>query len=716
MSTNVPIISVTPHHHTSSSSSDSDSDSSNSHDNDMDYSTRLGNTTDVEDFDSQADISLPPSRRSSTNGLRHIQQDLTDVEDYDASDSEGEVEVFPELKLSLEEFLSQGTQCHQTITNGIKERVERRSGNFLKAQNLTHANDYLTDCEDYNTDSELENEAVKSVCVDLNEAFVDQGRVNIADATGTPNSIDGSDENDEDVSIASNISDLHFEEAGGACGPLAQALSEDELLELSGDEEICHIAVSDSESKDDDENISEDDILSNSSAPPLDVTFVKPLSPLKRSSAKLECPSTASNCAKSCMFLEVQRDKEEVLTDIEQLDENNDEDSYDDDDNPIPQAVILAVGDDGGCQTDCEDISYDDLSNPESCAHEGVLTVDAKVLPQPQREVILLQEDKYGDTTTSVMPMSEQHKFGINSCVREECVTDSEEFSYAADDEQADVSAEEPINPPTNVLVESDVTVSNEQMKPHISKRLGIQSNNESVTDVEEFYMDGTNIRKKKPKTRVISKGKSKYLDIPKAPEDGGTDVEDIELSEAELPPELKYSPLHSLNDGASSIQVDKTTDVEELTADDDLSSTSESDLPQINRIASNLRDYDSCSSHVVTAFETCASVPSGLKNKKPTPTTTTFNIATPQQQHTDTEDVQLPSDAEDYCPPELPSTCLPNELHELLNAGCTTVHEKCQNSFNVDGERLHIKGMVREAHTDVEYVESDESAARGSK
>ncbi|XP_073840264.1 uncharacterized protein isoform X4 [Musca autumnalis] len=717
MSTNVPTISVTPHltHHTSSSS-DSDSDTSNSHDNDMNYSGKWGESTDVEDFGSQADIANMPPKSSSKNHLTavgDVPHDVTDVEDYDASDSELEGDgcdkehSFPELKLSLEEFLNHDLQALQSVDNEAIESVERRSGNFLQAQNLTTNNDYLTDCEDYHTDSEIENECVKSVCLDLNEALVEPGCVNIADATGTPNVSYATSEHD-DVSIASNISDLAMDTAV-AKGQLAQTLSEDEVLEISGDEEVCHIAFSDSDSKDDDGVLSEDD---NSPIPHLDVAFIPPLTSANRSTMRPTCSTTSS-----CKFLAAEERKEEVLTDIERLDDDDDDDSYDDDEKPIPQAVILTPGDAGECLTDYEDVSCDENSCAELYFSENKgQSVDSKVLPLPQREVVLLHEDKYGDTITSVMPMDEEYQFGMGAFVKEQCATDSEEYSCADDEDGNEASLAEPSLSSPSGLIESDITIANEQMKAHISKRLEIQSNTEAVTDVEEFYMDGTNVRRKKLKTRSMSKNKSKYLDVPKAAEEGKTDTEDMDLSETELPPGLKYTSKSNPNINLPPVQIEKATDIEDLTADD-ISSASEVDLPQIDRMKTNLKDYDTSSSNVVIASEACASSANFRQNKKQTQSSIKLHNNGQQQPQTDTEDVQLPSDAEDINPCEPPSTCLSNELHEMLNAGCTTtVHEKCQSSFNVDAEKIHIKGMLREAHTDVEYVESDESAARGSK
>lgn len=685
----------------------------------MNYSKNWGESTDVEDFDSQAEQSKPSSRKSSLNPLkssRQVQHDLTDVEDYDASDSEIEVDaveketVYPELKVSLEEFLEQGAQALQSLNNGVMERVERRSGNFLQAQNLTSLTDYLTDCEDYNTDSDLESECVKSVCVDLNETLVDQGRVSIADATSIPEGKDDSEDDNEEVSVASNISNL-ISDVAGVKGLIAPILSEDEMLELSGDEEICHIAFSDTDSKDEDESVSDSDLRRQSSVAPIDVTFIQSLNLLNRTTVKTTC-TQVPNCATKTKFLDVEQKKEEVLTDIERLDDD-DEDSYDDDENPIPQAVVLAAGVEGDCLTDCEDVSCEDVSTAESSGREREMPVDMKALPQPQREIVLLQEDKFGDTITSVMPMDEEFQFGMSSLVKEEQATDSEEYSCVEDDELTEVSvAEAPLSSPAG-LIESDITVSNEQMKPHISKRLEIQSNTESVTDIEEFYMDGTNVRRKKLKTRSMSKGKSKYLDVTKAPEGGATDVEDMDLSETELSHDLKFTL--KPNAIISPSHADKATDVEDLTTD--LSSASEADLPQIDRMSSNLKDYDASSSNVVIALETCVAA-SNTKPKKMSQSPKLRNNVSQQhqQQQTDTEDVQLPSDTEDYLPPEPLATNLSHELNEMLNASCTTVHEKCQSSFNVDAEKIHIKGMLREAHTDVEYVESDESAARGSK
>jgi len=49
-----------------------------------------------------------------------------------------------------------------------------------------------------------------------------------------------------------------------------------------------------------------------------------------------------------------------------------------------------------------------------------------------------------------------------------------------------------------------------------------------------------------------------------------------------------------------------------------------------------------------------------------------------------------------------------------MLNESYTVVHEKSGSCFNAETEKLQLKGVIRDAYTDVEYLESDESAAKG--
>lgn len=733
MSTNVPTISVTSDTKKSSKSSDSE-DNSDSNSNGIDVSVGL---TDVEDFDSNAEIERSNSRRSSKNSLfirrssANAQADVTDVEDYNDSEVDEEElcksNLNLELKLSVEEFLQHDAQEHFSTTDGIKEVVQHKSGNFLKAQNLDGISDYLTDCEEYDTDSEIDTKCEKSAIVDLYEMMIEHGKVNIADTIVTKRNCASYDCEYEDASVISDISDL----ASAVSDILLKddhGLSEDEVLELSGNEEICQISYSDSESLKNSENLSDEDVLSNASLPPIDVTFMPLSNRVNMGTDRIGCSSKRHNCKGA--FLKVEENKrEEVLTDIERFDdsvaEDNDDSFDEDDDNqrPIPQAVILAIGDDGACHTDCEDFLIDDIF--ETTGLDIGIDVDVDnntIIPLPHREVVVLQENKFGDTVTNVMPMDKEYQFGIYVTLKEdECLTDIEDFSCADNDDIQEWTVNLPsrsISPNNIVMVESDVTVANEVFKSQQSKRLEVISNAESVTDVEEIFMAGTNSRKKKVKTRSVAKNKSKYLEAPRTRENlsgGGTDIEDMDLSESGLlttsKPEENLQSVQSLTD--------KVTDIEEMTTDD-ASSVSEIEPPQIELNFSNLKDYDGSSKNRVVSSEVCGTVSRNKRYRHTHMIDSHFTLEselTNQPQHTDIEDVQLPSDAEDYPYINEPTpNAVCQELSEMLNECCTTVHEKCTNSFNIDAEKLYIKGMVRESHTDIEYVESDESAARGSK
>ncbi|KPU78736.1 uncharacterized protein Dana_GF26694 [Drosophila ananassae] len=684
MSNKLPTISVTADKHSAQSDLSSSSSSHDTDSNDMDYGRDgAGGVTDVEDFDSQAEVLKPNSRRGSGSVKLKAEtksntgeNDVTDVEDYDTeSEDEEKSTAYPELKLSLREFLQQGLHNQEAIDNDAKESCEIKAGDFVQAQNLNGLADYLTDCEDYDTDSEVEHGYEKSVCVDLDHAVGDQGRVNIAD--GEKNQ-DDSDQY-EDVSVISDISDLAS--AMSECtGVGIRGMSEDEVLEVSdsGHEEVCQIACSGSESEPEGA-AGWSHSVSESSFPAIDVAFVSASGqPRRNSKSSMPMPGQKQ-------FLQTAGRHEEVLTDVEGIDDSAAEDSFDneeEDEQPIPRAIILASGDDGTCVTDVEDMFCEDSSLTNSVPE--VKTVSHEALPLPHREVVELKEDKYGDTITNVMPMDKNYEFGIYNHLKDTIATDSEDYSCA--DEwslQHSLADEAAVG---GSLIENEVIVSNELLKQQQNKRLEVQSNAESVTDVEEIFVAGTN-RRKKLKARTPSKGKNKLLDITKGKEDGVTDVEDMDLSECGLPPGVKR--VEQLKQQAK----EKVSDAEDASTDDvsDMSEASDALPPP-----------------------TCDK--SSTKIKLPPLHLRLLKEDIVNQQHTDVEDVQCPSEAEDALePPAVPvANSNSKELNDMLNESYTVVHERSGRIFNTEAEKLHIKGMIRDAHTDVEYVESDESAARG--
>lgn len=644
----------------------------------------------MEDFDSQIEVLKPGSRCGSGIGppkkdkSKPLENDVTDVEDYDTeSDDDSKSTAYPELKISLREFLQQGLQNQEALDNDGKESCEVKAGNFLQAQNLNGMADYLTDCEDYDTDSEMDDGCEKSVCVDLDNAVGDQGRVNIADVEKHEDDSD----HYEDVSAISDISDLAsaMSDCTGIAGHV-RGISEDEVLVVSGSgsEEVCQIVCSSTESES--EGAAAKSVsISDANLPPIDVAFVSITGETRRNSKSSLMKTDRRH------FLQVApKQHEEVLTDIEGIDDSAAEDSFDDEDNeeqPIPRAIILAPGDDGTCLTDVEDIYCDDLSLGSSVPE--AIAVAPEVLPLPHREFVELREDKYGDTITNVMPMNIGYEFGIYNHLKDITNTDSEDYS-CPEDWSANLSLAEELAIGAAGLIENEVIVSNELLKQQQSKRLEVFSNAESVTDVEEIFVAGTN-RRKKLKTRTPSKGKNKLLDVVKGKEDGITDVEDMDLSECDLPPGVKR--VEQLKLQAKGLNADKLTDAEDISTDDvsDASDASlpPADVPKLKCNPSKLQPL-----HMRLLKDDVIS-----------------------QQNTDIEDVQLPSDAEDVLelPPIEVANSNSNELNDMLNESYTVVHEKSGTSFNVENEKLQLKGVIRDVYTDVEYLESDESVARGS-
>lgn len=687
MSKKLPTISVTAEQHSDSSLSSNDSDS-----NDMDYGhSGTGGVTDVEDFDSQIEVLKPKNSQLGSGNVTQKKEkskqkgddnDVTDVEDYDTeSDDESKSEAYPELKLSLREFLQQGLQNQEVMDNDAKESCEIKAGNFLQAQNLNGLADYLTDCEDYDTDSEVECGCEKSVCVDLDTAVGDQGRVSIADGEKHEDDSD----NYEDVSVISDISDLAsaLSDCAGIGGHV-RGMSEDEVLMVSGSgsEEVCQIACSGTESESGGA-AGKSASISDASVPPIDVAFVSASGEPRRNSKSTFLYTEKRH------FLQVAAKPEEVLTDVEGIDDSAAEDSFDneeDEEQPIPRAIILAPGDDGTCLTDVEDMYCDDLSL--SSAIPEAITVAPEVLPLPHREVVELKEDKYGDTITNVMPMNKNYEFGIYNHLKDVTHTDSEDYS-CPEDWSTNPSLAEELAVGAAGLIENEVIVSNELLKQQQNKRLEVLSNAESITDVEEIFVAGTN-RRKKLKTRTLSKGKNKLLDVLKPKEEGITDVEDMDLSEGEMP--LGVKRVEQLKRQAKSQRSDKLTDAEDISTDD-VSDASEGSLPSGD-----------------IPKKTCGHPKMLPLHKR------LLKDDAISQQNTDVEDVQLPSDAEDLLEPPAIQVANSNskELNDMMNESYTVVHERSGRAFDAEAEKLHIKSVIRDAHTDVEYVESDESIARG--
>ncbi|XP_053956073.1 uncharacterized protein LOC128861733 isoform X2 [Anastrepha ludens] len=708
MSKKLPMISVTK--------DDQSESSEDSNSNDMDYNYNAGDATDIEDFDSQGDIKNLTNSKASINTIsipQHTKHDTdaTDIEDYNDTDSEEDdnSNVYPVLKLSLQEFLQHGLREQSMIDNEANERVENKSGNFLQAQNLNEISDYLTDCEDYNTDSELENACEKSVCFDLDTAVNDQGKVCIADHTLPSNENEHSDEY-EDLSAMSDVSEI----ASGlsdVAGTSARRISECEVLELSGEEEECQIVLSDSASENDEDDIIYDS-ASNASLPPIDVAFISTGGQQRRKSTTMSANKNA--------FLTVAGERahtEEALTDVEKFDDSAAEDCFDseEEEKPIPRAVVLtAAGDDSGDLTDEEDIFYDDVTQ----STPDIPSMPDAVIPPPHREMVVLKENQFGDIIENVMPMDREHQFGIYNAIADDVQTEDEEYSCADDFEQ-NSSVAECLHAET--LIEGEVIVLNETLKPQPSKRLELHSNTESVTDVEEIYVDGTN-RRKKLKARTASKGKIKLLDVARGNEDGGTDIEDMELSERGLPSNVKLNANERQPQDAS---FDKNTDIEDISVDEvsDMSDTEAKCDTDVG--SSTLKDYIVSNRNIVVTIETDSQRKSSKNHvQRCKIQTLTLHDACAgggtNPPNTDVEDLQCPSDIDDASGDNVAAeapACNCNDLTELLNESYTVVHEKNSNSFNIEAEKLHIKcnAETRDAHTDIEYVESDESAARGS-
>lgn len=427
-----------------------------------DLSGISGALTDIEDMDSNDEEELGKQFFNNKNSSRR--PTATDIEDFNDSGSEDEESrKYPVLMLSLQEFLNHGIFEEKTSNKRLNETSEIKSGNLLGIEKFDREDDCPTDNDNYSISSDDENFEEKSVCVDLKQMHLEN--INTEEhaehVEDSPN-----DSADEDFSKSDCID--YFKGATAGC------VSEDEIMEMSGNEEEMVVAVS-----------SSDEDSPQEKYPIIDVKFTSK----RGKKPKKETKSLQVN------FLQVSTNCEESLTDIEKIDLSAAEDSGDDDGSiPIARAVILDSTD---SNTDLEDINLSE--NPNSKCFEEI---DNFNLPPPHREMVLIQEDKNGDPITNVVAMEKDFHFGLSNSNTDDLLTDIEDMSSALDDIN-DYSAKEVSD--LGGSYEYETLKSSENVKTS-SKRNDFKEN---LTDTEEIFMSGS-VRRKKNKLKTQNKSKSK--------------------------------------------------------------------------------------------------------------------------------------------------------------------------------------------------------------
>lgn len=357
--------------------------------------------------------------------------------------------------------------------------------------------------------------------------------------------------------------------------------------------------------------------------------------------------------------------RNENLTDVEGLDSDTGSDFN------IPIAMTLQTR---GSITDIEPMGLMDIEEVKpKCVPENYI-------PQTVRELVIVKPNNRGDDITNVLPLEEGAScHGLGNVVSEN-ETDEENYSDVEDK----ISDAGSVNCESLNCIESEIVRNSEAVKSPKSPNKKDFLYEGQVTDTEELFMEGPS-QKRRQKTKV-KKSKVNELKASQCNENV-TDVEDFDFGTFSQPPP---------------VTIDKDpfkTDTEYVTGEESSDSKAE-----VADVYLKLDAY--CSS--ISTVDTIA--PS--KNQKPLSVSCTYNK--PQflrrddlhSQHlTDVEDFQLPSDCEDAKPMQF----IPIDTQSFIGDASTVINDMDIQPFDIEKERMHIKGMhPNESITDVESVDDE--------
>lgn len=348
--------------------------------------------TDIEDLDSDdknkspADHLLKARKKVKS---KKIDDSATDIEDCEGSGSDEDFTKSSGPRLSLTEFLDQGSVEETSTFDGDKKTRHSRKGKRVSLFVPPEDGGAVTDCEDLDTsDNEisivecqdnstydnflLENDDFSSVNVD-NSAFVTTNKKKQLIAS---KKVENSDSEDTDLprgnwnelSDVENItlSDQEELKSVNRMKHSASALDAEEMVLVTSDNECAY---------------SKEEI-----PPEIAVAFVNPRPKKTHSRAPSKSKNSLAVDASGA---------EEAVTDVENLDSSDDEGPYLRKSLAIPSAYVSRRG--SKTLTDVEDFDVDDECIPST-------STDIK-LPSPVREITVMREDPHGDPVAKVMPL-----------------------------------------------------------------------------------------------------------------------------------------------------------------------------------------------------------------------------------------------------------------------------------------------------------------------
>lgn len=685
----IPIISITQ--------DDSNPNLDNDEDDNRNYDINDAHT-DIEDLDSDENQkeSRSPSRMLKIRRKtvpKKIEDNATDIEDYNDSDSDSDEKPEPDdIILDLTEFLDQGFVEEMTSHSHSRTGRMKQSRNTVKSYLTKPIEDDggITDCEDIETSEE---ETEKIVTVDekpfdqiLKEMLVeDDNNVSIQDASnlnvrGSPRGMSPSfftdlsdSDSDGNRKYRSDVENIVFSDEGPRRSPKQATYSKD----VSDAEEVVFEA-SDNECSTSQHDASYREV--NISFAPNERTRVKKR--LARNQRPTKCSGN---------MLAIEKGPEDILTDVENLDSSDDENSNIKGHLAIPAAIIHPNSIDTAL-TDVEDFEIDDDCIPP-CSK------DIK-LPSPMREITLMTEDSQGDPVTKVMPLNSSGAFlGVIESYIDKGLTDTEDLSGNEEDYFNAKSDSSEVNVPE---MDGGVVENIESLSSATRNARFNLGHVEPVTDVEELFLGDNTVRRRKPKPKN-SKGKQ-FLDTGATGGDrGATDVEDLYVSDDQAKYFHRIRAVATIavplcNDGG-------VTDTEDISGDEEELHGSPPDI-DINALKQE-------------AYFSTVTTSDGTVQEKFMNNTATTERKVPTELSADTEDLQFNSDIEDLWNVDAYSradTVTPIEIQNALDETCSfSVYDHADNLCDRSNEGAHIKGYrdTQEAHTDVEFLEDDVQSKR---
>lgn len=237
-----------------------------------------------------------------------------------------------------------------------------------------------------------------------------------------------------------------------------------------------------------------------------------------------KCSSSSRKTTKSTpksspsLLLTLPKHSEDALTDIENLNSSDDEDTLNiQSKNFIPIAIMKS-----DALTDVEDMGDDDDDDDD----EDMEVEEEKpeiVLPSPLREMTVLCENNDGAPRQETIPLPDTFLLSVQNMDIEKALTDIEDFSDEDDDDDND-DDEEKVEFELKNYFEMDGGIV--ESSDHSTDAALASPSSSKIPTIKKNY----EIRQRRTKPKTASQPKSNFLNIETPATDALTDVEDMNI------------------------------------------------------------------------------------------------------------------------------------------------------------------------------------------